>query len=62
MIGKDTKEAYRYFKDFFDFFEKVKREGVPANIYGPRILAMLVWSPQAVGMLKHRFRGEEDLP
>lgn len=23
MIGKDTKEASMYFKDFFEFFEKV---------------------------------------
>jgi len=46
MIGKDTKEAYTYFRDFFLFFEKMKREGLPASVYGPRILPMEVWSPQ----------------
>ena len=51
MIGKDTKDAYMHFKDFFDFFEKVKREGLPAGIYGPRILPMLVWSPQDLSSL-----------
>jgi hypothetical protein len=46
MIGKDSKEAYTYFKDFFEFFETAQREGLPASQYGPRLMPMLVWSPQ----------------
>jgi hypothetical protein len=51
MIGKDTKDAYQYFKDFFEFFEKVKREGLPASELGPQILPMQVWSPQDLSSL-----------
>lgn len=51
MIGKDTKEAYTYFRDFFLFFENVKREGLPVSQYGPRILPMEVWSPQDLSSL-----------
>jgi hypothetical protein len=42
MIGKDTKEAYGYFQDFLEFFDKVKREGLPASPVGPAIHPMLV--------------------
>jgi hypothetical protein len=51
MIGKDTKEAYGYFQDFFEFFDKVKREGLPASPVGPAIHPMLVWSPQDLSSL-----------
>jgi len=51
MIGKDTKEAYGNFQDFFEFFERVKREGLPASALGPAIHPMLVWSPQDLSSL-----------
>lgn len=46
LLGKDCKAAYREFKDFFLFFERLKRYGLPASQYGPRLLPMEVWSPQ----------------
>jgi hypothetical protein len=46
LLGKDCKAAYIEFKDFFLFFERLKRYGLPASQYGPRLLPMEVWSPQ----------------
>lgn len=51
LIGKDTKEAYAEFSDFFKFFEKVKNEGLPASVHGPRLCKMLVWSSQDMSSL-----------
>jgi hypothetical protein len=46
LLGKDCKHAYKEFGDFFQFFERLKREGLPESQYGPRLFAMDVWSPQ----------------
>jgi hypothetical protein len=46
LIGKDCKKAYKEFADFFQFFEQVKRYGLPESEHGPRIMAMDIWSPQ----------------
>jgi len=54
MIGKDSKEAYTYFKDFFEFFETAQREGLPAGQYEPRLMPMLVWSPQDLSSIWKR--------
>jgi hypothetical protein len=47
LLGKDSKTAYKellFF--FFNFFEKLRTEGLPASEFGPRILPMVIWSPQ----------------
>ena len=46
LMGKDTKDAYKQFEDFFKFFEKVREEGLPASEFGPALLPIIVWSPQ----------------
>ena len=46
LLGKDSKSAYQEFADIFKFFEMLMLEGLPANENGPRILPILVWSPQ----------------
>jgi len=46
LLGKDCKSAYKEFADFFFFFERLKRYGLAASEYGPRLLPMDVWSPQ----------------
>jgi hypothetical protein len=45
-MGKDTKDAYKQFEDFFKFFEKLREEGLLASEFGPAILPIIVWSPQ----------------
>jgi len=46
LLGKDSKAAYQHFADVFRFFKHVKAEGLPANENGPRIMPIIVWSPQ----------------
>jgi hypothetical protein len=46
LIGKDSKVAYKEFSDFFLFFERLKKHGLPASDLGPAILPMDIWSPQ----------------
>jgi hypothetical protein len=46
LIGKDSKKAYKEFKDIFKFFENVKKFGLPVSELGPAIMPMDVWSPQ----------------
>jgi hypothetical protein len=46
LLGKDSKTAYQYFSDIFRFFEQLKADGLPANENGPRIMPVVVWSPQ----------------
>jgi hypothetical protein len=46
LLGKDCKNANREFTDFFRFFEKLKRQGLPESEYGQQLLAMDVWSLQ----------------
>jgi hypothetical protein len=46
LVRKDSKPAYKEFSDFFSFFEKLQKEGLPASEWGPRILPVKVWSPQ----------------
>jgi hypothetical protein len=46
LIGKDSKVAYKEFSDFFRFFERLKKHGLPASDLGPAILPMDIWSPQ----------------
>jgi hypothetical protein len=46
LLGKDSKAAYREFADVFKVFEKLMLEGLPENEHGPRIMPLLIWSPQ----------------
>jgi hypothetical protein len=46
LLGKDSKTAYQEFSDVFKFFEVVMAEGLPASEHGPRIMPIIVWSPQ----------------
>jgi hypothetical protein len=46
LLGKDSKAAYREFADVFKFFEKLMLDGLPENEHGPRIMPLLIWSPQ----------------
>jgi hypothetical protein len=46
LLGKDNKDAYKEYSDFFQFFEHLQREGLEASKVGPRILPLIVWSPQ----------------
>ena len=46
LLGKDSQEAYHKFKDAFDFFENVRKEGLLANENGPRVKPLEIWSPQ----------------
>jgi len=46
LLGRDTKEAYKEFADFFSFFESLKNEGLPASPFGPRIQPIIVLSTQ----------------
>jgi len=46
LLGKDCKAAYKEFADFFLFFERLKKYGLPESKLGPRILPMEGWSPQ----------------
>ncbi len=45
-LGKDSKDVYNEFKDFFVFFEKIRKKGLPASEFWPKILPIVVWSPQ----------------
>ncbi len=40
LIGNDSKKAYKEFSDFFQFFERVKKFGLPASELGPAIMPM----------------------
>jgi flagellar biosynthesis regulator FlbT len=51
LLGKDSKAAYREFSDVFLFFEKVFKEGLPENRHGPKIVPLLIWSPQDLSSL-----------
>jgi hypothetical protein len=51
LLGKDTKDAYSEFSDFFKFFEMIQREGLPETEHGPRIMPLVVWSPQDLSSL-----------
>jgi len=46
LLGKDCKTAYKEFTDFFQFFERLKKYGLPESALGPRIKPMEIWSPQ----------------
>jgi hypothetical protein len=46
LLGKDSKKAYQEFKDVFDFFDMVMKEGLPNNNNGPQLMPILIWSPQ----------------
>jgi len=46
LLGRDSKAAYHEFADVFKFFENLMKDGLPANQYGPRIVPIIVWSPQ----------------
>jgi len=46
LLGKDSKDAYKAFGDVFKFFETLQKEGLPANEHGPRIMPIIIWSPQ----------------
>jgi hypothetical protein len=46
LLGKDCKSAYKEFSDFFLFFERLKKYGLPESDLGPAILPMDIWSPQ----------------
>jgi hypothetical protein len=46
LLGKDSKEAYKEFADVFQFFERVMAQGLPPNEHGPRIMPLIIWSPQ----------------
>ena len=51
LIGKDSKKAYEEFRDFFLFFENVKKFGLPESQFGPRIFPIIVKSPQDMSSL-----------
>jgi hypothetical protein len=51
LIGKDSKKAYEEFHDFFQFFENVKKFGLPESQFGPRIFPIIVKSPQDMSSL-----------
>jgi hypothetical protein len=42
LLGKDTKDSYSEFSDFFRFFEQVQREGLPQSQHGPRIMPLII--------------------
>jgi hypothetical protein len=46
LLGKDSKKAYQEFKDVFDFFDKIMKEGIDNNENGPRVMPLTIWSPQ----------------
>ncbi len=46
LLGKDSKRAYAEFSDVFKFFDDVMKNGLPANENGPRIMPIIIWSPQ----------------
>jgi hypothetical protein len=46
LIGKDSKTAYKEFSDFFLFFERLKKYGLPASELSHAIMPMEIWSPQ----------------
>ncbi len=46
LLGKGSKAAYHEFTDIFKFFENLMKDGLPANDFGPRIMPVMVWSPQ----------------
>ncbi len=46
LLGKDCKAAYKEFSDFFLFFERLKKYGLPESELGPKIMPMDIWSPQ----------------
>ena len=45
-LMKDTKEGYKYFTDFFQFYTNVGKEGLSACKYGRKIRKLKVVSPQ----------------
>jgi hypothetical protein len=42
LLGKDTKDAYKEFSDFFRFFEHLQREGLPESEHDPRIMPLIM--------------------
>ena len=44
-LMKDTKEGYKYFNDFFQFYINVRKEGLSAYEYGCKIKKLKVVSP-----------------
>jgi hypothetical protein len=54
LLGKDSKETYKEFADFFSFFERVMKEGLPASELGPRIMCVTVLSPQDLSSIWKR--------
>lgn len=46
LVGKDSKQAYREFADVFKFFDNLMANGLPLNNNGPRIMPLIIWSPQ----------------
>jgi hypothetical protein len=46
LLGKDSKSAYAEFRDVFKFFDDIMANGLPVNENGPRIMPIIVWSPQ----------------
>lgn len=46
LLGKDGKITYQEFADVFYSFERVMKEGLPASEFGPKIMPLIVWSPQ----------------
>jgi len=51
LIGRDTKDAYDAFSDFFKFFEMVRDIGIPASEHGPQLQPMIVLSSQDMSSL-----------
>lgn len=46
LPGRESKMAYKAFADVFKFFENIMAEGLLANENRPRIMPIIVWSPQ----------------
>jgi hypothetical protein len=46
LVGKDSKQAYKEFSDVFKFFDTLMEHGLPENVNGPRIMPLIIWSPQ----------------
>jgi len=46
LLGKDCKDAYKEFSDFFLFFECLQKYGLAESELGPAIMPMHIWSPQ----------------
>jgi len=46
LSRKDSKKAYQEFKDVFEFFDNIMKEGIHGNENGPRTMPLTIWSPQ----------------